>query len=233
MDGHDQRTGSAVEWVYRRVRTAIVTGELRPEAPLRLSDLARRGQVSVSPVREALRLLQAEGFVIAVPGTGSRVAPMSVADLHDVYDLRQLVEAEAARLAATRRSALQLSRLRRLAERAAGGDDQRALADDRAFHLALAGIGGSAHLPRLAALFWDLTARYRHATGTADYGGQTTDHDALIVAVASGDARAAVEATCSHLAAELAVLEPAYIRLVSTDSPAGGRLIRLPAGERE
>jgi DNA-binding GntR family transcriptional regulator len=235
MDGHDQRTGSAVETVYRRLRTAIVTGELRPEAPLRLSALARSSQVSVSPVREALRLLQAEGFVVAIPGTGARVAPMSVADLHDVYGLRQLVEAESARLAATRHSALQLSRLRRLVERAAGdpqGDVQGALAHDRTFHLAVAGVGGSAHLPRLVALFWDLTARYRYAIGTANHGGETADHDTVLVAVATGDGRAAVEAVCNHLAAELAAVEPAYLRLVPPGAPAGGRLLRLPGADR-
>jgi DNA-binding GntR family transcriptional regulator len=58
---------SSVELVYQRTRHAILTGDYPPGSALRLQDLASRSGVSMIPVREALRLLEAEGFVESIP----------------------------------------------------------------------------------------------------------------------------------------------------------------------
>src|SRR6478736_2795241 len=90
---------SSVELVYRRTRHDIVSGELAPGVPLRLQELAARNGVSMIPVREALRLLEAEGFVDIHRNKGARVAPFSKEDMLDVYRTRLVLESEALRQA--------------------------------------------------------------------------------------------------------------------------------------
>ena len=93
---------SSVELVYRRTRHDIVSGELAPGVPLRLQELAARNGVSMIPVREALRLLEAEGFVDILQNKGARVAPVSKEDMIDVYRTRLVLETEALRQAVPR-----------------------------------------------------------------------------------------------------------------------------------
>ena len=70
-----------VDRVYRSLRAGIVDGTYAPDAPLRLQTVAKEHEVSLIPVREALRLLESEKLVIATPNKGARVAPISLACL--------------------------------------------------------------------------------------------------------------------------------------------------------
>ena len=65
------------EFVYRTLREAILRCELQPGERLVIDDLARRLNVSIIPVREALQLLQAESLVQVVPHVGTSVTPVS------------------------------------------------------------------------------------------------------------------------------------------------------------
>ena len=63
-------------FVYVKLRDAIVACDLLPSERLLIDDLARRYDVSIIPVREALRVLQSEGLVVNVPHVGTAVAPI-------------------------------------------------------------------------------------------------------------------------------------------------------------
>src|SRR5688572_5874414 len=76
--------GTSVETVYRWARGAILDGQIAPGAALPLNDVARRCAVSAIPVREAFRLLEAQGFLVNVAGEGSYAAPLTHDDLRDV-----------------------------------------------------------------------------------------------------------------------------------------------------
>ena len=96
---------------YDRIRRSIVEGHLRPGQRLIEQRLAEELQLSRTPVREALRMLQSEGLVQFQPNRQARVRSISIDDLRDLYDLRSRLEGMAAELAAERATIEQLERL--------------------------------------------------------------------------------------------------------------------------
>src|ERR1700688_4231417 len=99
-------TGPAVrhrtmaEAALERLREAIIMGELTPGAPLRLEDLARQLGMSISPIREAVRQLEALGLAEHVPHHGAKVMPLDVEELRDLFAIRLALEGMAVRRAA-------------------------------------------------------------------------------------------------------------------------------------
>lgn len=78
--------------VAEHLRTAILSGDILPGAPLVEADLSSRLDVSRGPLREALRQLIEEGLVVTVPYTGTSVASLSVRDVREIYSLRTVLE---------------------------------------------------------------------------------------------------------------------------------------------
>ena len=83
---------------YRRIRSDIVFGRLRPGQKLKLEGLRASYGVSVSTLREILSRLTAEGFVIAEGKRGFEVASVSAENLKELAELRLLLEAHAMRV---------------------------------------------------------------------------------------------------------------------------------------
>jgi DNA-binding GntR family transcriptional regulator len=90
------------EFAYRSLRDAIMRCDLRPGERLVIDDLAKRLNVSIIPIREAIQLLQSEGLVITVPHTGATVAPISRESIQDVFTVLEALEIAATRLVAER-----------------------------------------------------------------------------------------------------------------------------------
>lgn len=101
----------ASETAYRHVRGAILSGTLAPGAPLREEALAAACGVSRTPVREALRRLEAERFVHRSDSQRSFVARLSADDIAEGFDLRAMLESHAAGRAAERVTDHQLDSL--------------------------------------------------------------------------------------------------------------------------
>jgi DNA-binding GntR family transcriptional regulator len=99
------------------IREAILDGDLAAGERLKEDELARRLDVSRTPVREALRRLQAEGLVDVEPQRGATVRAYGVEELDDMYRLRAVLEGYAARRAAERISEDDLAELRKSCER--------------------------------------------------------------------------------------------------------------------
>ncbi len=158
-----QRT--MTEQVMTRLRDMILSGELAPGSRLDQNDLARQFGVSLVPLREALARLRSSGLVRIVPHRGVFVESLSVEELLDIYQVRESLEELAARLAAPRLSADDLTTLDRLKaemEQAAAVDDfDRFLDLHREFHFTIYRAAGRRHLLQLIAQLWDLSARYR------------------------------------------------------------------------
>lgn len=87
---------------YSQIRQAIVEGRYRPGQRLIEQRIAEQFSLSRTPVREALRRLEAEGLVLSEPNRGAIVRTLSMADVSDLYGLRARLEAYAAELAAER-----------------------------------------------------------------------------------------------------------------------------------
>ena len=95
--------GTHATVVYNQLRRHLVTGELAPGTRLVEVELAERLGVSRTPVREALRRLESDGFVQRVAGTGLIVTPMGPDDIGDIGQLRVEIDGVAARLAVAER----------------------------------------------------------------------------------------------------------------------------------
>ncbi len=106
------RVGNAAETAYAVLREAIVTNALAPGTRLRADDLAKRLGVSKTPVREALRKLQAEELIAEQPGSGLTVKVLSEEELFEIYYIREALEGMAARLAAENSGQIELANLR-------------------------------------------------------------------------------------------------------------------------
>ena len=138
-------------WLYREIRDRIATCEIPPNTLLVESRLAQEYGVSRTPVREALSLLGREGIVQVLPRVGYRVIPIAIQDVHDIYDLRALMEGEAAALAASMGDVEACERLREKAQDWEGLSEKEVELGDfirshDLFHLAIAHVAGNVRL---------------------------------------------------------------------------------------
>lgn len=148
---------TSADIAYQRIRKGIMDGSYGLGTPLREEQLAAEIGVSRTPVREALRRLNAEALVEFVPNQGARVARWSQEDLSEIFDLRAMLEGHAAFLAASHRSEAQASKLQDLAQamsaalHAPGGSpDLEAITTlNSRFHALVQEMTGTRQLPRL------------------------------------------------------------------------------------
>ncbi|MEW6726070.1 GntR family transcriptional regulator [Desulforudis sp. 1088] len=126
------------EVVFESLREAIITGRLRPGERLMELQLAEELGVSRTPVREAIRKLELEGFVVMVPRKGAYVAGITDKDITDVFEVRSALEALAAGLAAERITEEEIEELERLvvryAETTSSQNIQAIVEEDTKFH---------------------------------------------------------------------------------------------------
>ena len=94
-----------VDSVHAALRAAILDGSLAPGQPLSVPELSRQLNVSRSPVREAVLALVADGLAVEQPRRGVAVAEIEAADLLEIHEVREAVEAQSARLCADRAGA--------------------------------------------------------------------------------------------------------------------------------
>src|SRR5581483_2944772 len=101
-DGRRLRHRTMAEYALEQLRESIIMGELTPGTPLRLDELARSLGMSISPIREAVRQLEALGLAKHVPHQGARVLDFDVDELRDLFQVRLALESLAVRRAAER-----------------------------------------------------------------------------------------------------------------------------------
>jgi DNA-binding GntR family transcriptional regulator len=102
------------EIVFESLREAIISGVLEPGERLMEIQLAEEMGVSRTPVREAIRKLELEGFVVMIPRKGAYVAGVSHKDVADVFEIRSALEGLAAGLAAERITEEEIEQMERL-----------------------------------------------------------------------------------------------------------------------
>jgi len=132
------------------IRQAIIDGRVMPGQRLKEEELAQQLGISRTPVREALLILQTEGLVEASPNRGATVRSYELSDLEDMYELRALLEGNAARWAATRIDADSLQRLHdscaRFKKLVAGSNVNKLVAENALFHDTILAAAGSERL---------------------------------------------------------------------------------------
>ncbi len=93
-------TKNKVEYAYEQLRCQIIACTLQPGTPINETVYADSLGVSKTPVREALRRLEREGLVKTIAGRGSIVSYISSSDIHEVFEVREIIECGAIRHAA-------------------------------------------------------------------------------------------------------------------------------------
>jgi len=197
---------SVVDQVYEAIRERITSGSLPRGARVHQEDLAEELGVSRTPVREALRRLAAEGLVEMRTNRGARVADIDQGGMRGAYDARLVVEPGAARLAATRRLAEPLARMRAAvaAQRRSLRSVERSFEANREFHLALVAASGNDYLLQLVERLWvariGATIYERQVETQERMVLDVREHEQILEAIEAGDGRRAESLTRRHLA---------------------------------
>ena len=177
--------------VYDALIDLIVGGELPPGQHMVETDLARHLGVSRQPIREALHRMEAEGWVDLRPSQGAFVHVPTDSEVDELLDVRALLEAETARLAAGAASPAQVARLREICaegQAAAEEDDfGRAVAANDAFHAEIAAIAGNSVLAELADIVGRRVQWYYRMVAPARGHGSWAEHRDLIDAIEAKD----------------------------------------------
>jgi DNA-binding GntR family transcriptional regulator len=189
--------------VYAQLRAQILDRTLPPGTPLREITLASQFGVSRTPVREALRRLEQDRLLVQ-SARGMAVRAVDPHEIVQVYDMRVLLEAEAAGQAARARGPADLMRLEGLLARdraLADPDDSTRAATNLEFHAA---IWQAAHNPVLLDLLERLTLHLVHAPrSTLSVGDRWTsaldEHERLIDAIRAHDETTAQEIAKGHM----------------------------------
>lgn len=196
------------------LRAEILDGRYAPGQRIRQEDLAARSGASRIPVREALRMLAAEGLVTLVANSGAWVARLSLGECNEAYLVRERLEPLVLRLSMPRLGEAEAGRLAGLAAQmeAAPGVDAF-LRADREFHLAsYAGAAGGEAWQVICRL-WNVTQHYRReftklagvvsgdgdAPGVPGLGVTHLEHRLLLDAIRRGDADDAERALVTHI----------------------------------
>ncbi|MFY9778526.1 MAG: GntR family transcriptional regulator [Trebonia sp.] len=199
---------SLSEQVTNEIRRSILAGGLPPGRSLSLRKLAEQLDVSFIPVRDALRVLEAEGLVVNPPGRSATVAPLDLEEFHAIYRVRRLIEPDLARRAVPLLEDAELDQLYQAAAEFGGAERSMddIYGDHRAFHLALVAPAASAWDIRILMMGERATERYvRIGFGLLDpdpgeHDRRREAHQLLIDEFRKRDPEIAARALDEHLA---------------------------------
>jgi GntR family carbon starvation induced transcriptional regulator len=205
---------SRTEWAVARLRKAIMSGEFRPGDRILAEELAKRWSISATPIREACQRLAAEGLVVYTAQRGARVAPLSLEDMKDLYELRLLLEPMALRDSVRRADEWWEGEIRGAYEQLARwhhgrpgpdlGDDVEAYEEDHmAFHRALLSQCRSPRLRQIVDALRLHSQRYRLLSwpGRRTFEEAMAEHAALYAACRAREADRAYELCREHIRA--------------------------------
>jgi DNA-binding GntR family transcriptional regulator len=191
------RASSVVTLAYDRIRALILAGDIPPGTRLGQVDLAEQLGVSRTPVREALRRLDAEGLVDFQDNRGFRVAELAIEAVVRRLEVRLLLEPGIARLAAERATAADLAALEANARREERARSALAVHDaSREFHLLVAAAAHNGELVATIKGLWLIEVGRRllaQRRAAPDWqAGDVEEHRAIVSAIRERDgARAA------------------------------------------
>ena len=192
--------------VFEALREAILSGSLAPGERLMEIQLAEDMGVSRTPVREAIRKLELEGFVVMIPRKGTYVAGLSMKQMSEVFEVRAALEELAVDLSAERISDEELEQLEHLHTRSrvdemVKDDIETIVKLDEEFHDLLY---KTARNSRLSSAINHLTEQmHRYRTASLSYPGRLKsaleEHRNIVEAIARRDGDAARKAAREHM----------------------------------
>jgi len=194
-------TGSGAA-AYDRLREAVVRVELEPGAAISEAQLVERFGFTKAAVRAALARLRADGLVLAEPRRGHVVAPLTMRDVLEIYDVRLALEPAAAEAAAGAMDVGEVTRLTKLAR--TDVDVAEFLAANREVHLAIMRAAGNDRAAAILERLLDDSERARILAlraGAAGGGDRArTELQAVLAAIGDGDGARARELMAQTIA---------------------------------
>lgn len=192
------------------LRARIVLGDLPPDAPLPFEEIAQELDMSISPVREAIRQLEVLGLVERTPYRGARVAPLSADQMHEGYEARKALEGMLIRRSAERFGAEDVVRSKRFLDEIAGayreGDLRAAVVGNYRFHASVLEPCASPWLLRVVQPVFEVCERYSAALLHLRGGSrpeiqriEATGHQEILAACEARDPGTAHDALIRHL----------------------------------
>jgi DNA-binding GntR family transcriptional regulator len=185
--------GAASARVADYLRQAILGGEIGPGQRIRQEEVADRFGASRLPVREALRILEAEGLTEHEPNKGARVPKLSAHEVDVIYQMRERLEPLAVSESIPHLDEIHLARLEEIQDRIEANTDISAfLALDREFHLLSYSGCAIDHLTGMVTRLWNSTQHYRRAFVALSGPGRmwvvNAEHRLLLDAIRRRDA---------------------------------------------
>lgn len=204
------------EQVADYLRERIISGVYPRGSRLKQAEIAQELHLSITPVREALKLLAAEGYISGDSYRGARVVPFDPASSGEVLGLRLMLEAQLVRGTVERATSKDLEELRILADEFAqafaAGDRATARGVNYRFHRRMYDIAAMPQTLHFVQILW---ARYpfdliNAASGRGD--DAVREHAHILDAIAGGDASAAVMSMRQHIESGWNVLKAPHAK---------------------
>ena len=221
----------AVEKAYNTIRSGILEGRFPPASRITEQEVAAESGVSRTPVREALRRLQAEGLLKFVPNQGAVVASWSDRDVEEIFELRAMLESYVAEKAAEHATPEQIARLRELAERQyvlsqQGGDAELAQVSElnSQFHYLLQEAAGSQRLDAILGQLVEvpLVSRTFMSYSPGQLVRSAQHHREIVIALEERDGPSAAAVMRAHVLAARQVFRRLGSVAAVEDTPAAG-----------
>jgi DNA-binding GntR family transcriptional regulator len=192
--------GTLKDGIYTELRRSVIMGHRLPGEKINIRQIAEQYGTSITPIREALQMLEQEGLVTIKPHSGYLVTQLTLRQLRDLMDLREILEVAAAERAASCITPEQLAELEAVYAGYTGDDDEsytRYTAENKRFHCLIAKATGNLELAETLGRLHDHLARFmvmRQAGETMQY-----THANIIEALRANDPGAARQAMLSEL----------------------------------
>lgn len=195
--------GSLTAETHRRLRSAIIQGDIRPNARLYAIEIAEKLDVSRTPVREALQLLSSEGLIVPAR-RGYIVYEHSREEIREVYEVRAALEGLASRLAAELAIDEDIEKIADIGAHISGVlDTERQIIVDRndLFHKAIVAASGNNRLARINELNSEQFFTYRVARmyTEEEAANAVREHEAILDAIRHRDPDEAERLTQLHV----------------------------------
>jgi DNA-binding GntR family transcriptional regulator len=199
------------EMIVVRLREDIVSGCLRPNEHLAEADIAKRMKISRTPVREALKLLETQGYLSRLPNGRLIVTDHSPSQIRNLYEVREALETMALKLACQRATEEEIERAKEIHERMFEAVRERNINQfielNSAFHNHLFSICGNEQLWSLLQTYRDqyFDRRLVRVFSTGDWHNMPKQHQKLLDAVRERNPRLAEKAVHQHITTALRI----------------------------
>ena len=204
MENTNQRPLTASEYAYNEIKAGILSGELKPDKRLNLSEFGARLGVSRIPIRGAIDKLSSEGLVETLPHRGTIVTPLSAKHLESTFSMRCALEPIAIIKAMNRAPVNEFRKIKTLLDEQSHSstDIEVVMRQNREFHFCLFALADDEILIKMLEGLWEKSNRYRRIF-YSQYPPETTariakEHYELLECIMRGEKQSAVDLIISH-----------------------------------